>query len=299
MIKSMTGFGRGEDSDGVRTATVEIRSVNHRYGELSVKLPGRYRFAEDAVKKIAQSEIKRGKTDISVNVTSGAEEEAAVSVNTAAAKQYFKGLRELQQTFDVCGEITLALLAGLPDVLKTASPALDETVIARTIVGAASNALRELDGMRVAEGRQLAADLMERADVIEALLGSIDARAPELPAVYAKKLKDRIEALIGFGGPELTATAEERLALEVAVFADRSNITEEIVRLKSHLGQLRAILTNGAGEPVGKKLDFLVQEMNREANTIGSKANDLKITSHVLDMKSEIEKVREQVQNIE
>jgi uncharacterized protein (TIGR00255 family) len=292
----MTGFGRGDAADDIRSATVEIRAVNHRYGEFSVKLPRRYGFAEDAVKKTVRAEVKRGKADISVSVTSNAEEDAAILVNMGAAKQYFKGLRELQKAFDISGDITLGLLAGMPDVMKTSSADLDEKAITEVICAAVQNALRDFGDMRAAEGAQIAADLTERTIVIENLLDEIDARAPELPSIYAGKLKDRISELLGSNG---AAVPEERLAVEVAVFADKSNITEEIVRLRSHIAQMRAILGQGAGEPAGKKLDFLVQEMNREANTIGSKANDLKITGHMLDMKSEIEKVREQVQNIE
>ncbi|MDR0356912.1 MAG: YicC family protein [Clostridiales Family XIII bacterium] len=296
MIKSMTGFGRGEASDGVRTVTVEIRAVNHRYGEFTVKAPRRYAFVEEAVKKLARAEMRRGKAEISINAMSVAEEESAVFVNSAAAKQYFKGLRELQSSFDVCGDITLELLASLPDVMKSAPSDLDEESIIRVVSSATTNALRTFNDMRASEGAALASDLIARANLIDDLLQKIDARAPELPALYAERLRDRIAELMNAGAPDLP---QERLAQEVAIFADRSNITEEIVRLRSHIAQLRRILNEDAGGPAGKKLDFLVQEMNREANTIGSKANDLKITECMLDMKSEIEKIREQVQNIE
>jgi uncharacterized protein (TIGR00255 family) len=295
----MTWFGRGETSDNVRVVTVEIKSVNHRYGEFFVKLPRRYGFAEDVVKKTVRSAVKRGKVDISVSVTSSAEEDAAVFVDMAAAKQYFRGLRELQQSFDIYGNITLELLASMPDVMKTTSSNLDEAAIVKVIVDATSRALREFDHMRVTEGEQLAADLLLRADIIDDLIDSIEARAPELSVVYAEKLKERIDDLLGNFGANAPNVTEERLALEVAVFADKSNITEEIVRLRSHVGQLRSILKSDANETVGKKLDFLAQEMNREANTIGSKANDLKITDCMLELKSEIEKIREQIQNIE
>lgn len=296
MIKSMTGYGRGESSDGARSVVVEIRAVNHRYGEFAVRLPRRYGFAEDDVKRVVRSAVKRGKADVSINVTGGAEDEAAVLVDPVAAKQYFKGLRELQRAFDISGDITLELLAGFPEVMRVSSEGMDEDSVLHTILDATMRAVRAFDGMRAAEGKVLVADLLKRADILDGLLAEIDARAPKLPAIHAEKLRERVEELLGAG---LTGVAEERLAAEIAILADKGNITEEIVRLKSHIGQLRTILKGVADEPAGKKLDFLAQEMNREANTIGAKANDLSIAGYMLDMKSEIEKIREQVQNIE
>jgi uncharacterized protein (TIGR00255 family) len=295
MIRSMTGFGRGEASDGVRTATAEIRSVNHRYGEISVKLPRRYGFAEDAVKRAARAGIARGKTDVSVGIVSEADSDAAVAVNGAAARQYFKGLRELQKSFDVTGEISLELLAGMPDVFRPAPEGIDEDAALAVMTAAVTAAVSNLNLMREAEGAALAADILARADAIERASYIIEEKSRDLPAAYAEKLQARIDELLGKGG---APAPEERIALEVAVFADKSDVTEEIVRLRSHLAQLREMVGDQT-EPVGKKLDFLVQEMNREANTIGSKANDADITRTMLEIKSEVEKIREQVQNIE
>jgi uncharacterized protein (TIGR00255 family) len=324
MIRSMTGFGRGEASDGARTASVEIRSVNHRYGEISVKLPRRYAFAEDAVKRAARMGISRGKTDISVSITSVAEEDVSVAVNEAAAKQYFRCLRDLQKSFDVSGDISLELLAGMPDVFMPAAGGIDEESALAVILDAAEAALSDMNRMREAEGGGLAADMTARAEKIEALVCLIEEKSEGLPAAYAEKLNVRITELL-----EKSAVAgltEDRIALEAAVFADKSDVTEEVVRLRSHTAQLKAMLAadggagsgagvgvgagagssasakagaDGGADAVGKKLDFLVQEMNREANTIGSKANDIEITKIMLDIKSEVEKIREQVQNIE
>jgi uncharacterized protein (TIGR00255 family) len=297
MIKSMTGFGRGEASDGTRTVTVEIRSVNHRYSEISVKMPRKYAFAEDAVKRSVRAGISRGKTDVSVNLFSDAEEDAAIAVNAPAAKQYFKGLRDLQKSFDVTGEISLELLAGMPDIFRPASEKIDEDAARAVITAAVDAAVTNLNGMRCAEGGKLAEDMAARSGAIEKATYIIEEKSQGLPDVYAEKFKNRISELLAkSGGAELP---EDRVALEAALFADKSDVTEEIVRLRSHLAQLSEILSEDSDEPIGKKLDFLIQEMNREANTIGSKANDIDITRVMLGIKSEVEKIREQVQNIE
>ena len=295
MIKSMTGFGRGESSDGDRTVSMEIRSVNHRYSEIGVRISRRYSFAEDAVKKLVRERISRGKTDVSANVVCETEEDAAVAVNLAAARQYFKGFRQLQNELDVSGEITLEMLSAMPDVMKQAHENRDEEGIMALISAAAVEALDRFDEMRAAEGEKLREDIEERGALIGELLSRIEDRAPELTEIYAEKLRERIGQLMGSG----QEAPEERIALEAALFADKSNITEEIVRLRSHLQQLGIITSGKTYVPAGKKLDFLLQEMNREANTIASKANDLNITNHMLEMKSEIEKIREQAQNIE
>jgi uncharacterized protein (TIGR00255 family) len=294
----MTGYGRGEASDGVRTATCEMKSVNHRYGEFTIKMPRRYAFAEDQIKQAVRSKVARGKVEVSLSLTSSAEEESAVSVSLAAAKQYYRGLTELKDEFGLDGEITLSLIAGMPDVLRTSSDKIDEQAITDVLISSALQATDNFNNMRVLEGEKLAEDLLKRADILEGILEQIDERAPELPGIYQERLQSRIGELLAMGGHSEQGV-QERIALEVAVFADKSNITEEIVRQRSHIGQLRIILAGRDSQPAGKKLDFLVQEMNREANTIGSKANDLKITDLMLDMKSEVEKIREQVQNLE
>ena len=294
MIKSMTGFGRGEYSDGKRLITLEIKSVNHRYSEVYVRIPRRYGFAEEPIKNKIKEYIKRGKIDVSVNTESLTEEDLAVKLNVPAARQYFNNLKELQKDFDVTGEISLEMLASMPDVLKAVPDVDNEEEVMDTIQKALALAIKNFDDMRIKEGAKLEKDILQRGESIGEYVDQIEAASPELTKIYAAKLRERVNELI----QKSIEIPDERIAVETAVFADKSNITEEIVRLKSHIAQLKDIL-GANGEPVGKKLDFLVQEFNRETNTIGSKANDLKITNTMLEMKSEIEKIREQIQNVE
>lgn len=294
MIKSMTGFGRGEYSDGKRQINVEIKSVNHRYSEVYVRIPRRYGFAEEPIKNRIKKTIKRGKIDVSVTTENLTEEDLAVKLNVPAAKQYFSNLREIQKEFDVQGDITLEMLASMPDVLKAVPDVTDEKEVMDAVNKALEQAIENFDQMRIVEGEKLEKDILKRGNIIKEYVSEIEDAAPELINVYAKKLRERIDELVSRN----VDVPDERLAVETAIFADKSNITEEIVRLKSHIAQLKEILSSN-GEPVGKKLDFLIQEFNRETNTIGSKANDLQITNTMLEMKSEIEKIREQVQNIE
>jgi uncharacterized protein (TIGR00255 family) len=295
MIKSMTGFGRGTAADATYEVTAEVRAVNHRYGEFTVRMPGMYRFCEEAIKNALKQFIARGKVDVNITVVSKSESEAAVSVNTALAKQYFKAFRELQGEFDLTGDISLRLLSMQPDVITAQGGQADEEAVAKVITDAARAAGQDITAMRLKEGEKLAADIESRLITIESLLKEVEERAPLLPGIYAEKLRTRIAELTdGAGNSE---AIEERIVTETAFFADKASIAEETVRLASHIAQFRGYLK--AEEPIGKKMDFLVQEMNRETNTIGSKANDLNITGAVLELKSEIEKIREQVQNIE
>jgi uncharacterized protein (TIGR00255 family) len=294
MAKSMTGFGRGEYSDGKRAVTAEVKSVNHRYCEIFVRLPRRYAFAEERMKAVVKESVRRGKVEVSFPGDSIAEDDARIQLNMAAAKQYFSNLRALQKHFDVGGDIELGLLAGMPDVMKQMPDTADEDAICACLETALRRALSRFNEMRLAEGERLSEDIRARGKSLAACVGEIERFAPELARTYADKLRERIRELIG-GGIE---PPEERIAYEVAFLADKSDITEELVRLKSHLHQLEDILSE-EGDAVGKKLDFLAQEFNREANTIGSKAGDLRITKQVIEMKSEIEKIREQIQNIE
>ena len=294
MVKSMTGFGRSEYTDGKRNITVEIRSVNHRYSDVSVKMPRRYSFAEDSVKKAVKSVFHRGKAEVFVSVENTGEEDVSIVLNTALAEQYLSSLEKLQGLSGVKGEATLEYIASLPDVLKAVPDTGKEEEITEALTAAAAAAAGKHAEMRAAEGGKLAEDILKRADLIEALVEQIDRRSPDVVKEYAEKLRARITELT----ESVLEGAEEKILLEAALFADKINVTEEVVRLRSHISQLRRILADGS-QPQGKKLDFLVQEMNREANTIGSKANDLEITSCVLEIKSEIEKIREEVQNIE
>lgn len=296
MVKSMTGYGRGIYSDEQRSITVEIKAVNHRYCDISVKMPRRYSFAEEKIKAAAKEVLMRGKIEIGVSIDNFGKSETDVNLNLDAAKRYYDALTELGQNFNLSGDgqISLSLLAGMTDVLTTVPAAEDEEEFVRELMTALGEALTGISEMRAVEGEKLAADLLKRAAIMENTKNAIAERAPKIEVEYKERLHTRINELLD-GSVEIS---EERLALEAAVFADKSNITEELVRLGSHIDQLRSFI-NSEEEAVGKKIDFLVQEMNREANTIGSKANDMEITSRMLELKAEIEKIREQVQNIE
>ena len=294
MIKSMTGFGRGEYSDGKRSVTCEIRTVNHRYADITVKMPKRYSFAEEAVKSIVKEKIRRGKAEVSLMFETLTEADLTVQLNRPVAEQYLENLTAMKKDYGLAGEIDISLLAGLPDVLRAVPDVEDEEEVTQAISRAAERAAESNDLMRIKEGERLCEDLRMRGKLIRELVEKISARAPQVEKEYVQKLEERIHELLD----SEVEIPKERILTEAAIFADRANITEELVRLDSHMIQLDSILSS-SGAPVGKKLDFLVQEMNREANTIGSKANDLEITSLMLETKSEIEKIREQVQNIE
>ena len=294
MIKSMTGFGRGEFSDGKRNVIAEIKTVNHRYADITVKMPKRYSFAEEKIKGIIKTQVKRGKADVSIIVENLTEGDITVNLNTPVADQYIARLRELKESYGLGGEIDINLVSSMPDVLKIVPDVADEEEVASVICSAVQLASENLDEMRIREGEKLAADLLVRGETIKGIVKSISTRAPKVASEYKDKMYSRIQELL----EEKVDVPEERILVEAAIFADKASITEELVRLDSHMDQLRKFLTEGSG-PIGKKLDFLVQEMNRETNTIGSKANDLEITSLMLEAKSEIEKIREQVQNIE
>jgi len=294
MIKSMTGFGRSEYSDGKRNITCEIKSVNHRYSDITVKMPRRYSFAEDKIKQAVKEKLVRGKVDVTINVENVTESDVVIKLNQLAAKQYFDNLTELKSQFGLTGDIDLELLANMPDVLKAVPDVDDEEEITKAILIPVSEASKNLEEMRSVEGARLKDDLLHKGETIKGILDQIEERSPLVVREYKDKLRERIAELLD-GAAEVP---EDRILTEAAIFADKCAIDEEITRLNSHLLQLKSILT-GPESTVGKKLDFLVQEMNREANTIGSKANDITITNHMLNIKSEIEKIREQVQNIE
>ena len=294
MIKSMTGFGRSEYNDGKRNIIVEIKTVNHRYADISVRMPRRYSFVEDKVKNTIKEKIKRGKIDVSIMVENLTENDVNIKLNTMIAQQYYDNLKELQSQFDVTGEITLQYLANMPDVLKAIPDVDDEEEMTKCILQPVREAAANLESMRMVEGEKLAQDLIMRGDIIKGLVDQIEERAELVPKAYTEKLRERIQELIG----NSVTVPEDRILVEAAIFADKCNITEELTRLRSHMDQMKSIIEKSS-QPDGKKLDFLVQEMNREANTIGSKANDITVTNLMLQVKAEIEKIREQVQNIE
>jgi uncharacterized protein (TIGR00255 family) len=294
MIKSMTGYGRGEHKGVERSFSVELRAVNHRYLETSVKLPRRFAFAEELIKKAVKERISRGKLDVFLNYIPGTESETGLKLDLGLARQYYEKLDELSKALpELDRDQSVMAIASLPDVLVQIPSEDDQEKIGAEIREAVEAAIDSFDAMRAAEGARLLEDILMRASIIEDTVLKIEEYAPSVEKQYYEKLAARLSELLE--GAEIP---RERLLTEAAVFADKANITEEIVRLKSHAAQLRS-MTADPKEPVGKKLDFLVQEMNREANTIGSKANDINITESVLVLKAEIEKIREQVQNIE
>ncbi len=296
MVKSMTGYGRGEYNNGKKSVIVEIKAVNHRYCDIYVKMPRRYSFAEERIKGIVRDALKRGKIEVSVSVDNYGESENEIRLNEDVADRYYQALKTLSDRFGFSdrGGVTLNMLANMPDVIKAVPIQENEAEAMDSLLAPTEMAIQNIISMRATEGERLAKDILMRADLIEGIKEKIKERAPQIGREYADKFRDRITELLE-GKAEVP---EERILVEAAVFADKANITEELVRLESHIQQLRSFFESDE-EAVGKKIDFLIQEMNREANTIGSKSNDVEITSWMLDLKAEIEKIREQVQNIE
>ena len=297
MIKSMTGFGRGEFSDEVSKVTIEIRAVNHRYLDIFVKMPRKYAFAEEQIKALIKSKLHRGKVEVNVSVDNIGQSDSDIRLDKELAAKYYGVLSELADSFEFGEEsrVSLNLLSRMPDVIKATAADEDEEAVIKRLLAATEKALEDFCKMRETEGAKLAADLSGRADTVADLRSKIEKRAPEIEKEYADKFRARVNEILD----GVYEVPEERIALEAAIFADKANITEELVRLDSHVAQLRSFLKSDGSEGIGKKIDFLIQEMNREANTIGSKSNDKEITAMMLELKSEIEKIREQVQNIE
>ncbi|WP_053956935.1 YicC/YloC family endoribonuclease [Inediibacterium massiliense] len=293
MIKSMTGFGRGEAKDLDRQFIVEIKSVNHRYNDMVVRMPKRLTYLEEKLKNFIKTEIRRGRIEIYVTMENIGDTDTKISVNTSLAKEYIDSLKEIKEQFHVIDDISVSLVGRFPDVLKIESKEEDEEAVWNCLKDAAMKALDMLMKMRIAEGKKLVEDIESRCEYIKTIVDVVEQRGPKVVEEYKCKLNDRIHEILEEG----IEIDENRLNVEVAFMADKSSITEEIVRLKSHIDQLKN--TFKEKNPVGRKLDFLIQEMNREVNTIGSKANDLEITNNVVEIKSELEKIREQVQNIE
>ena len=292
MIKSMTGYGRGENSTEDRKFTVEIKSVNHRYNDISIKLPRSMVFLEDKIRKTISKNISRGKTDVYISFETLSTDDVCVKLNEALAEAYFEKLVILKDKFGIESTDTLSLVARFPDVITVEKVQTEEDVIWDSLYPALDEAISKFIEMRSIEGEALKNDILLKAENIENLVKEVKERAPIVVVEYKEKLTARLQELMG-----QVDIDEQRIATEVAVFADRGCIDEEITRLESHIIQLRSILDEGG--LVGRKLDFLVQEMNRESNTIASKSNDITITKASIELKSEIEKIREQIQNIE
>lgn len=292
LIRSMTGYGRGESVSDRRTVTVEIRSVNNRYLDCSVKMPRTYIFAEDAIKSKIQSSISRGKVDVYVTIDNASSDAATVSLNRPVAEGYYTALTELRDAFGLRDDISVSLLSHFPDILILENAPEDLEAVAADILSALEIGLKDFTAMREREGTNLSEDILSRAETIKQLTGLVEEQTPRTVMEYRNRLEARMKELL-----ESTQIEESRILTEAAFFADKVAVDEETVRLRSHLSQLCLLLKQEG--PVGRKLDFLIQEFNREANTIGSKCNDIETSRHVIEIKSEIEKIREQVQNIE
>jgi len=292
MIRSMTGFGRGEYENGGRKYVVEIKTVNHRYADIFVKVPRQISFIEDRVRQTVSKNLSRGKIDVFVNYESNEENSKLVVIDEVLAESYINAVRFLRDNFGLQDDISTSLISRFPDVLKVEKAEEDVDEIWEGLKIALDEAIDCVIKMRENEGEGLKRDFLKKAAYVESLVEEISKRAPEVVKDYKQRLETRIKDLL-----EQQTIDESRLAMEVAIFADRCSIDEELVRIKSHINQLKEILD--MDQPIGRKLDFLIQEMNREINTIGSKANDLIITKNVIEIKSEIEKIREQIQNVE
>lgn len=293
MIKSMTGFGRGEYNDGVHNFLVEIKTLNHRYNDIVVKMPKHLNYIEDNIKKTIKEVINRGRVEVYVGLEYEDDNNWEVQVNTTLAKSYKEALDTIVKELEIDQEITLKDIIQLPDLIKVERQKDDEDRLWICLQTALNAALESVLKMRIAEGKELEKDIRNRVLTISDLLASIENRSNLVVEEYKIKLKERAEELI-----DCEYKIDEcKLENEVVFFADRSNITEELVRFSSHINQTIECLNSN--EPVGRKLDFLIQEMNREVNTIGSKSCDIEIAQAVVEIKSELEKIREQIQNIE
>ena len=292
MVKSMTGYGRSRETLHQRDITVEVRSVNNRFLDCTVKMPRAYVFAEDAVKTRVRSAVSRGKVDVFVTIDASAADVSVVTVNEPLARGYFQALTQLKSMFSLEGDVTPMTLAKLPDVLTVTKAEEDLETVAADICQVLDKALAAYNTMRAVEGRRLAEDIAGRLVTIETAVGRVEQQSPQTVSAYRERLEKKMREVLAS-----TTIDEGRILTEAAVYADKVAVDEETVRLRSHIAQYRSILE--LDEPVGRKLDFLTQELNRETNTIGSKCQDLDITRTVVDMKAEIEKIREQIQNLE
>ena len=292
MIKSMTGYGRAVETVNGREFTVELRSVNNRYLDCSVRLPRMLSFAEDAVKQAVKASISRGKVDVFITVRSEAGDEVQVSLNKSVLQGYLSAMHQMVDEFGVKDDISVSAVSRLPEVFVIEKPQVDEDQLMQDLMGVVTKALEGYDAMRCTEGEALDKDLRSRGQTILELVSQVEAGNGKTVSDYRARLEAKIKEVLAN-----TAIDESRILTEAAIFADKVAVDEETVRLRSHLKQMNTMLTTGGA--VGRKLDFLLQEMNREANTIGSKCTDVALARIVVDIKAELEKIREQTQNIE
>ena len=292
MVKSMTGFGRSVESINGLNITVEVKSVNHRYFEFSARMSRAYQFAEDSLKALCQKYITRGKVELSVFVEDATSTSTTVEINRQYAGEYISALRQLAKEYKIKDDLKLSALTGNPELFTVRKTLLEDEVVIDALTQVTKKALDNYNEMRVIEGKKLETDVLSRVKTILSAVEFIESRSPETVKAYRERIEEKMRELLG------TATVDEqRIITETAIFADKVAVAEETVRLRSHIAQLTDMLSKGGA--VGRKLDFIVQEMNRETNTIGSKAQNIEIAQTVVDIKSEIEKIREQIQNIE
>ena len=292
MIKSMTGYGGAKGEQSAIAVTAELKSVNNRYLDVSVRLPKSCLFAEEAIRAAVGSHISRGKVDVFITVDTSKAEQAVIRVNDSLAAAYLKAVQDTAEKYGLDGEISALSLVRFPEVLSTDKTDTDRDTVCQAILAVLSQALEEFDAMRAREGRKLEEDIRQKLDGLERMVAAVEARSPQTVAEYREKLLGRMREVLAD-----SAVDESRILQEAAIYADKVAVDEEMVRLKSHIAQYRLLLDGGS--PAGRKLDFLTQEMNREANTTGSKCADSTIAKTVIDMKAELEKIREQIQNIE
>lgn len=292
MLRSMTGYGRGQAIGGGFDITVDIKSVNHRYFEFTARTPRQLAFLDEKLKTLIQSSVNRGKVEAVVTTVAAGGADPEIEINENVAKTYVDALRQMRTPLDLQDDLKLSHLLRFPDIFTVKRAELDEEAIWEAVSQAAAQALESFQAMRETEGSRLKTDLEGKIELVEGLLSKVEQKAPLLREEYYNRLYQKLKEILA--GQDVD---EARLVTEAAVFADKVAVDEETVRLRSHLHQFREFLD--CGSPIGKKMDFLVQEMNRETNTIGSKAQNLEISRGVVEMKAEIEKIREQIQNIE
>lgn len=292
MLKSMTGFGRAAEHINGLDVTVEIKSVNHRYFEFACRIPRVYQFLEEKLKGLCQQSISRGKVELGVFIEDNSENSTVVEINRPYAEAYISALKQLARDYHIKNDIKVSSLAANSELFKVRRSELPDEVVTEAVITVAEKAIASFIEMRKTEGERLCADIASRAETILGKVGLVEERSPETVRAYRERLEQKVRDLL-----EDAKVDEQRLITETAIFADKVAVDEETVRLRSHIKQLNTLLADE--KPMGKKLDFIVQEMNRETNTIGSKCQDVDIAHIVVDIKSEIEKIREQVQNIE
>ena len=292
MVKSMTGYGRAEETVNGCTITVELRSVNNRYLDCSVRLPRNFLFAEDTVKQAVSAGVSRGKVDVFVSAQASQDSGTVVSVNEELARGYRDAVARIAETLGLEIGLNAFSLARFPDVLTVERRELDKDKAAAALSEITAKAVEEFNAMREREGERLRRDMLGKLETIEGLVSVVEERSPQTVKEYRERLEARLRDILADRSLD-----EQRVITEAAIFADRTAVDEETVRLRSHIAQFRTMLEEGS--PIGRKMDFLVQEFNRESNTIGSKCSDASLAKVVVDLKSEIEKIREQLQNVE